>query len=124
MKNKSIHHDEGDEVTVSVPITILYRSLATKKLLKEEQTTITLALDQRRLEQLQGIAHRSGETLVQLLFRLVANQLSGHYHNDQDSPLQAELEALRQEHGEFETFIQPNGNIHLHTRTPRNDSRL
>jgi hypothetical protein len=97
---------------------MLYRSIATNKLLKEEQTTITLPLDQHRIELLQATARRSGTPFAQLLFRLVASHLSGHYHNDQDSSLQAELEALRQEHGEFEAFIQPNGNIHLHTRTP------
>jgi hypothetical protein len=60
----------------------------------------------------------SGTPFAQLMFQLVASHLGGHYHNDQDSSLQAELEALRQEHGEFETFIHPNGNIHLHTQTP------
>jgi hypothetical protein len=117
-KHKNIRYEKVSEVTVSVPIKILYRSIATKKLLKEEQTTITIALDQHRFEELQATAQESGTPFAQLMFQLVASHLGGHYHNDQDSSLQAELEALRQEHGEFETFIHPNGNIHLHTQTP------
>jgi hypothetical protein len=115
-KHKSIHHDEVD---VSVPVKILYRSVATNAVLKEEQTTITLPLDQHRIEQLEATARQTGTPFEQLVLRLVAAHLSEHYHNNQDSALQAELEALRKEHGEFEAFLEPNGNIHLHTRTPQ-----
>jgi len=71
------------------------------------------------MKQLEAASHHSGTPLSEILFRFVAQHFSNRFHDNSDSNLQAELEALRLKHGEFETFVQPSGDIHIHSGNPK-----